>query len=132
MKRIAITILSLVSLGCTIGQRVGSLSVAHQPGGARATIVERTGTISDVELLAVDDTGMVVLWSHSVGYLAFVNTSKFTSDAITVTLIDGGAPSHDEWMRLRLMSRFPQGLTPDLETRLLAAYHQRALVVLAQ
>lgn len=131
MKRIAIMILSLVSLDCSFGQRVSSLSVAHQPGGARATVVERAGTIADVELLAVDDTGMVVLWSQNVAYLAFANTSKFSSNAINVTFANGSAPPHEEWMRLRLMSRFPQGLTPDLEARLLAAFHQRALVVIA-
>jgi hypothetical protein len=32
--------------------------------------------------------------------------------------------------RLRLRSRFPQGLTPELLARLLAAYHQDALTVL--
>lgn len=131
MKRTALILLSTVALGCHFGQRVGRLTVAKQPGGIQATIAERNGTFMDAELLAVDDTGLVLLWSKRVGYLPFARALELKSDAISLSFAEPGSPSNDERVRLRLMSRFPQGLTPDLEARLLAAYHQQALVALA-
>ena len=44
----------------------------------------------------------------------------------------GTPPSPDFATRLRLVSRFPQGLTPDLLARLLAAHGQSALRVVAR
>src|SRR5206468_349592 len=41
-------------------------------------------------------------------------------------------PSPDSATRLRLVSRFPQGLSPDLLARLLAAHGQSALKVVAR
>lgn len=131
MKRSALILLTGIALGCNFGQRVGNLTVAHQPGGIRATVGERNGTFVVAELLAVDDTGLVLLWSKQVGYLRFASALTLKSDDISLSFAEPGSPSNDERVRLRLMSRFPQGLTPDLEARLLAAYHQRALVAFA-
>lgn len=131
MKRTAVILLSGLALGCNFGQRIGNVRVSRQPGGVQGTVTERNGTSVVAEVLAVDDTGLVLLWSKQVGYLRFASASTFKSDAISLSFAESGAPSSDARKRLRLMSRFPQGLTPDLEARLLAAYHQRELVAFA-
>ena len=61
--------------------------------------------------------------------MPFARALELKWDAISLSFAEPGSPSNDERARLRLMSRFPQGLTPDLETRLLVAHNgQRAAV----
>jgi len=130
MKPTAIIALSALALACHIGPQASDIEVAHEPGGARTKITARSGTVFDGELLAVADTGLLVLWSRQVSYMPYAQTSTLTTPMITLTVATR-PPSPADRARLRLMSRFPQGLTPDLEARLLAALHQRAVVVLA-
>ena len=54
-----------------------------------------------------------------------------TFSGVPVTLNNGMGPTPTDRDRLRLASRFPQGLSPDLEARLLAAHHQAALAAFA-
>jgi len=131
MRRTAIIALSALALACHIGPRADDIEVAHSPGGARARITARTGTIVDGELLAVADTGLIILWSRQVSYMPYAQTSTVTAPRIELSVATG-PPSRADRERLRLMSRFPQGLTPEIEARLLAALHQRAVVVLTQ
>ncbi|HKV50744.1 MAG TPA: hypothetical protein VJO52_06020 [Gemmatimonadaceae bacterium] len=132
MRRTAIVALSVLALGCHFGPRADDLAVAREPRGARTRIAARTGITIDGELLAVLDTGLVVLWSRQVGYMPYVQTLTLSAQTISLSIAKGRLPSPGDREHLRLMSRFPQGLTPDLEARLLAAHHQRAIVVLAQ
>lgn len=131
MRRTVIIALSALALACHIGPRTDDIEVAHQPGGASITITARSGTVLDGELLAESDSGLVMLWAGQVGYIPYAQTSKFKAQTIEVSTA-AAQPSAADRERLRLMSRFPQGLTPDLETRLLAALHQKTVVVLAR
>ena len=131
MRCKAIIVLSALALACYIGPRTADIEVAHQPGGASITITARSGTVLDGELLAESDSGLVLLWAGQLGYIPYAQTSSLKAQTIDLS-IAAGQPSPPDRERLRLMSRFPQGLTPDLETRLLTALHQKAVVVLAR
>jgi len=77
------------------------------------------------ELLAVRDSTLLVLReddAHVVEVpIRAIRSGSFQQHG---TLIDGGKIERTKREKLRLMSRFPGGLSPELEARLLAAYGQ--------
>ena len=131
MKRFLMIVFCAAPLACQFGTQVGALTVAHEPTGTAATIALRSGTIVNGELLAVGDTDITMLWSDSVWSLPYARARKMTFSGVPVTLNNGVGPTPTERDRLRLSSRFPHGLSPDLEARLLAAHHQAALAAFA-
>lgn len=131
MRRFLMIVFCAAPLACQFGTRVGALAVAHEPTGTAATITLRSGRSVSAELLAVGDTDITMLWSDSVWSLPYARARKMTFSGVPVTLNNGMAPTPTDQDRLRLASRFPQGLSPDLEARLLAAHHQAALAAFA-
>jgi hypothetical protein len=128
MKRFLMLVFCASSLACQFGTRVGTLTVAHEPTGTAARITLRSGTVVNGELLAVGDTDITMLWSDSVWSMPYARARTMIFTGVPVTLNNGHGPTPTERDRLRLASRFPQGLSPDLEARLLAAHHQTALI----
>lgn len=75
------------------------------------------------ELLAFQDTALIVLRDNQILLvpLGSIRSGVFKQRG---TLIENGRISQQERTRIRLMSRFPAGLTPELRARLLTAYGQ--------
>jgi hypothetical protein len=83
------------------------------------------------ELIEVRDTGLVIL-SQSENKLRFVRYTATRGSAIVRTndryaIKDNRVPEPNVREHLRLISRFPQGLTPELLQELLAMHHQTEL-----
>jgi len=120
----------LTTLGCSIGGRVDRFAPAKQPDGVAVALALRVGRRAQGELLAVQDTALVVLAQDSVTLVPYsaVVSGQFSQVGELIET----PPAPDFATRLRLVSRFPQGLSPDLLARLLAAHGQSALKVVAR
>ncbi len=86
------------------------------------------GTLEPVELLAVADSGLLLLYQRRIGLVRFraIDAAVFPLAAARPVL--GGAPPDDSTRaRLRRMARFPEGLAATRLDSVLAAYGQPAL-----
>jgi predicted Zn-dependent protease len=97
---------------------------AHQPDGVTVQIQTNAGTLSG-ELIEVSDSRVIVLSGNTLRGIPYsaiaksrVNQTNISIDARNI------APRRD---RLRLLSRYPQGLTPEMLRALLNAYGQAEL-----
>lgn len=130
MKRTWVLGPVLATLSCNLGGRVDRFVPAKQPAGVAVTVWLKGGATGQGELLAVQDTALVVLVQDTVTLVPFrvLQAGRFSQ----VGELTETPPTTDFARNLRLVSRFPQGLTPELLPRLLAAYGQSALKVLAR
>lgn len=121
----------LALVGCHMGGRVDRFAPANGPEGVAVALELRRGGRAQGELLAVQDTALVVLAQDTVTLVPYgaLETGEFSQ---VEGELRGTPPAPDFARRLRLVSRFPQGLTPDMLARLLAAYGQSALKVVAR
>lgn len=127
MKRIWVWGPLLASVACQLGGRVDRFAPAKQPGGVATTLWFRGGGTGEGELLVVQDTAFVILDQDTVTLVPYraLKSGRFSQVGELTDL----PPSEDVKSKLRLVSRFPQGLSPDLLARLLAAYRQSTLKV---
>ena len=132
MKRSTLTLIALLMLaGCRIGPSPDGYRPAHRPEGARADLTLSEQVLRG-ELLALHKDGLVVLVTDKpVDELAFVPFDAIQEGEFdqgkTLRLRNGKAPGARARERLRLMSRYPQGLSDNVLARLLAAYEQDEL-----
>ncbi len=121
----------LAMLACQLGGRVDRFAPARQPQGVATTFwLLRGSAPAQGELLALQDTALVVLVQDTVTLVPYrvLHAGRFAhvGDLTEIPPAKGFAA------RLRLISRFPQGLTPEMLARLLAAYGQSTLKVIAK
>jgi hypothetical protein len=110
--------------GCSVGHGVKNYAPAEGPAGATVKL-ELTGnrTVSG-ELLAVEDSSLTLL---SGAQLLRVRMPLIQTGNVPKLFFTGAELKGEVRERLRLISRYPQGISPDLETRLLQAYGQAAV-----
>lgn len=110
---------------CYTGPSVKSFTPAQAPRGIAAYLrLERGKTRIQGELLEVQDTALLVLRDDArvtIVPLRAIRAGYFPKRGI---LIGAGRMHPKDRERLRLVCRFPAGLTPELRARLLAAYGQ--------
>ena len=111
--------------GCMIGGKPERYQPAAAPEGVSATVALR-GERFDVELLALDDTALIVRRLNVTPPVAYVRYAsirgaKFNQVGILET---GRPPDARVREKLRLVSRFPQGLSADLLRELLTLHGQ--------
>jgi hypothetical protein len=114
-----------------VGQGVEKFRPAHAPEGITVRYQLRNRSdLLEAELLAVRDTGLVVVRQGAVGLLRYRDTNRISFVGIKPSS-HGGAPFSESASReIALVSRFPQGISSDLETRLLAAYGQSSMTLI--
>jgi hypothetical protein len=111
--------LLLGALACSIGGTVAGWKPASQAAGADIDLDLGAGRNVRGELLAIDSTGFLVL---EPGRLVRVGFEVVQGGTAYKTSFDKPPISADTRDRLRLMSRYPQGLPPGVEQALLGAY----------
>jgi hypothetical protein len=110
-----------VVVACSVGPRPEKFPPAREPAGATIQLRLRGKRVMTGELLAVQDSGLLVRDSSRI--LLVPNQAVLSG-----SLLAGGAgsfagkPSGGTRERLRLLSRYPSGVTGDLLAGLLAAY----------
>jgi len=143
--KILLVVLLLAGLvgGCSFGMTARKFRVTESPHGIATSV-----TIADLEfageLIEVRDTGLVLLSERRIAPIeggtreakerrlrlipyAAVRRSRFEQMNRRLDLVDGRAPTNEGREQLRLVSRFPQGLSAELLSRLLKEYGQTEL-----
>ena len=109
--------------GCHIGPQPSTYRLAQQAAGAESEIEMSHGTMT-AELLDVRDSAIVVLNLGAVVLVPYAAIVKASFNGVDGNLSGGRAPPLGLRSDMRTVSRYPQGLSPALEEKLLAAYHQ--------
>jgi len=124
-KFIAAVIAASLLSGCRFGPRMETLDIARSPRGAMIELATFTGEVNG-ELLAVSDDGLVVLAKGRVLNVPFATIRSSRSKELGSDYrFGGGKPPNPEMIaRLRRVSHFPQGITPEIQARLLTLYPQ--------
>jgi hypothetical protein len=117
---------------CTIGGNAGKWVVANGPAGATVE-VSTTSARLNAELIEVGDEGVVL--KRSDGKLVFARYSviqRLRAPRQGAGYEAGGGipPTQTARTNLKLVSHFPQGLTPEIRAKLLAAAGQSEFLVL--
>ena len=119
-------VIALMSLaGCSVGTSVKNYAPAKSPAGATVKL-ELTGNREmGGELLAVQDSSLLVRSDNQLirVHLPLIQSGKVPKLTFTGAELNGGQVRE----HLRLLSRYPQGVSPELESRLLEAYGQAAV-----
>ncbi len=104
---------------CMVGTTGRSYAPARGPAGAMVQL--ELGGKREVggELLAVEEATLLILQEQQLTRVPLVLIESGKAPRITFV---GGTMSADTRERLRLVSRYPQGISPELEARLLQAY----------
>lgn len=118
----------LLASACSLGPRARTYPLAQTPAGVTATVAHGNSTFS-AEVLAVSDSGLLLVWNDRVVLARYSagTTIKLSDPDYTIR---GQAPTGQVRERIRLVTRYPAGVSPALLANLLAAYHQDSLRVL--
>ncbi len=134
MRAVQIALVAWLGLyGCHVGTRPESFPPAQRPEGVAARIVIRNHPPLRGEVLVVQDTALIVRGGDSLYFVPVAIIKEATFPKVLEAEIRRGAfvRKRDGRERLQLVSRFPQGLSDDRLQAVLAAYGQRALVVVS-
>lgn len=130
-------ILALLS-ACHVGPQIDQIHAARLPAGASVLIeIARSGTQKKQEyageLLEVRDDGLVVaLRSDTIRdtHIAFVPWNiVYRVKATTLPGIQSST-RRIAIKKFRIVSRYPQGLSPELLEKLLASFDQKAMDII--
>jgi hypothetical protein len=125
--------MSGIQLGsCHTGVQLETFRPAHNPDGIRVQIELEREQMSG-ELLEVRADGLLIYASARDQRIVLVPYSlieRATFNQFNRVLTSGRDPDDVTKERLRLLSRFPQGLSEELMASVLAAYGQNHLEIL--
>jgi len=126
----AVTLLIASSgIACIFGSHVGTFPPANGPNGVTARLQTSAGRVT-AEVLDVRDSGLVVLNNAQVTFVPYRAIDDGSFNQLGVSIWHGQFESAEKRNRVRMASRFPQGITPETERQLLAVHHQSTIVVL--
>lgn len=126
MRSVALVALALGATGCHIGKNAAKWPVASSAGGAVLTITSSAGTIY-AELLEVRDDGIVIKrQDRKIAFAPFSSMTRIEAKGLGAeyVVVRGMPPGAGTRLNLMRVSHFPQGITPEIRARLLAASGQ--------
>ena len=135
--RAAAILIGCLLSACAIGMHTDDFKPARGPHGVQATVTTRNGAFTG-ELIELRDTALVLLAEQGTAgapgtkrlrLIPFevISRAEFEQLGSGVRLSDGRPPSMRARERLRLLSRFPYGMSPAVESALLKHHGQDAL-----
>ena len=140
---VGVTLLLLGPVGCHYGPQIEALDEARRPEGAEVTVHLKGGAVAGNpprgELLDVRRESLVVnirrgaddgFESPRLVTLIGYELIDYVDAGVFGRLDPGGGSDDDARARLRRVSRFPQGLAPELLDQLLEAQGQETLAIL--
>ena len=121
-------ILAWLSNGCTFGPTARTYRPAQTPKGVYMRVETGQGKLSG-ELIEVRDAGIILLVDQKLRLLPYtaILSSVVDQTSSHYSISKQTVPKPEVQGYLRLLSRFPQGLTPELMRQLLDAYGQTEL-----
>ena len=125
---LTLVMLACLSNGCSFGMTAAKYPPAQGPSGVIMRVKTAQGNVSG-ELIEVRDAGIVVLANQKLRLLPYtvILSSEVDRTDSGYAISQRTVPKPDVQARLRLLSRFPQGLAPDLMRQLLDTYGQTEL-----
>jgi hypothetical protein len=125
---LTLVMLACLSNGCSIGMTALKYPPAQGPAGVIMRVRTAQGLLSG-ELIEVRDAGIVVLEDQKLRLLPYTTilSSEVDRTDSRYAISQRTVPKPDVQAHLRLLSRFPRGLTPELMRQLLDAYGQTDL-----
>lgn len=130
MQRTWVVALLVAALGCPVGTHAGSFEPAKSGAGIGVVVETESGRGPGVELLAVEDTALLVLADGRLTLAPYRVIRRVRVHQRSHLDFRRRGPSPRQREELRLLSRYPQGISAELLERLLAAYGQTELVVI--
>lgn len=130
--RITLLTVSLVISACTIGQNAAHYPVAKRPTGVTLTLTSNRKRIL-AELLEVRDDGLVVLRSDGiVGLARYQSLDVVEAKGLGQDYKFGYhlPPNAATKANLVKVSHFPQGMTPEIQSRFLASKGQTEMALI--
>lgn len=135
-RRLAVLLATVVTGACMFGRTAATYPPARTPSGLQTTVYTTRSALTG-ELLAATDTSLIIVSEPGapcpvrcvvlVPYAAIL-LAEFPS--LRSANFDPPGPRAHDMRNLRLHSRYPQGISPELMARLLEAYGQTALEVI--
>lgn len=132
MKSIAILALAFagVSAGCTFGKSAASLPTAVRPAGANVKVTTVSGSAYSGELLEVRNDGMTVLETQGkIMFVPFTTLGSFKVEGLGSDYASNSTPLPAMLGRLQAVSHYPQGISPELQQRLIAHAQQSEIMI---
>ena len=129
LSRVITLVLALSGVTCRFGSHVETFVPANTPNGVSARLETTSGKVT-AEVLDVRDSGLVVLNNARVTFVPYRSIDAGSFNQLGVSIRHGEFQNAEKRNRVRLASRFPQGITPDTERQLLGLYHQSSIAVL--
>lgn len=113
---------------CHYGPTVSAYPPASSPYGAEANIITVSKGRLTAELIEVRESDIVILADGKLELRPYASIKALTVEVLDKHFnIGGKPPSSKARADIRILSRFPQGLTPELLAKLLQAYGQTEL-----
>jgi hypothetical protein len=119
---LAVAVVSGVA--CSYGVQATRFEPAMGPRGVSTTFVTSSGEKQSAELLEVRETGLLLGNEKSILFVLYTAMSSARFNGMALELRGRRPPNDHERGTLRLVSRFPQGLSPPLLRQLLEARGQ--------
>jgi hypothetical protein len=123
-RHVMTAICLLLIAGCMVGGNVKKYQPAQGPAGATVELRMVDKSFIRGELLAIEDSSLVVLRDSVLNRVALSSVKEGRAPSLSFA---GSRLSSTQRDRLRLISRFPQGISAELEPRLLSAYGQSSI-----
>ena len=112
--------------GCIVGRSLATFGPARSPHGITLTITARTGLRLQGELLALSDSGLLVLVEERVAFLYAdaIDRVRTAAGAEGFFVIGGDLRNSPAAQRLIPLSRYPAGVSTPALRQLLTACSQ--------
>ena len=130
MRQCCVLLLVGVSMSaCSYGTRIADFRPAYLPNGVVVRVNTSRGELNG-ELIDMRETGFVILTSanEKLRLIPFEQVRSAKFEKVGSLLGNGKTPTSAEHNRLRLLSRFPQGMSPEVLETLLKTYGQTDLL----
>lgn len=125
MSRARVLTVAVVSaVACSYGVKATRFEPAIGPRGVSTTLIMPSGEKQSAELLEVRGTGLLLGTEKSILFVSYAAMHSARFKDMAIQLEGRRPPNEHELGTLRLVSRFPQGLSPPLLQQLLAARGQ--------
>ena len=122
----------LLGMACSVGPRAEKFAPARDPGGVEVRLDFGKGKRRAVgELIAVRDTALLIREDSVIELVRLASIRNGSATASGSRAVFSRKPTRATRERLRLLSRYPNGVPPELLRQLLDAYGQSELMVLA-
>lgn len=120
--------LALGAAACAVGKKAETLGLAHSPTGAMANLDVNQKVAITGELLAAEDSVLLILRGQTMLSIPYSQIRYAVFKEIDQRYyLKQRVPDPETLRAFRLISHFPQGLSPNLRLTLAAMYRADTL-----